>query len=208
MADRALTKHNMVFSPDETRLAIVTATSSGAHSARRGLGRRHSAPAARLPGPEGCRYFCLPPRRPDAHPRGWYDTADLAARSAECSRRAGRPHGRGLGGGLLARRQGPGHRQRRHPRASDDQALGPGFRSTPGGLEGPHGHGLGARVQPRRTDARLREPGFRQAGASQRHPLGRAIRIDGWRPWRATRARCVRSPSARTADGSPPPAMT
>ena len=142
----------MVFSPDETLLAIGDRDGPGGTSNPSRSGTSPRRTGCTSSGPEGCRSFCLPPRRPDARPRGWHDTADLAARSAECSRRTGRPHRRGLGGGLLARRQGPGHRQRRHPRASDDQALGPGLRATPGRLEGPHGHRLGARLQPRRPD--------------------------------------------------------
>ena len=89
------------------------------------------------------------------------------------ARRAGRPRGRGLGRGVLARRQGPGHRQRRHRRAPDDQALGHRDRPASGGLDGHTATVVRAGLQPEREDPRLRQPGFGQAGEPQRHPLGR-----------------------------------
>ena len=101
--------------------------------------RDHSRPRSGIsPRPGGSHVFPgrkargrrrVPPGRPVADPRGRHEAADLAARSAGRARRTGRPHRRGLGRRLLARRQGPGHRQRRHQRAPDDQALGPGFRA-------------------------------------------------------------------------------
>ena len=147
--------------------------SSGGYSTGRGLGHRLGAAAGRLSWPKGRHRCSLPSKRPVAGPRGRHDAEDLASGSAERARGAGRPHGRGLVGGLFSRRDRTGHRQRRYPGKADDPALGPGFRPARGGLEGAYRDRFGPGLQPGREDAGLGQPGFGQGGKSQRDPLGR-----------------------------------